>query len=356
MCRNNIDGLIGSSIRVWDGSELLFYDISSRQNLIRMTERKELEFEDVKDLFYSLRDAVNEAERFLLNPMFLLFNPEFIYRNLSTNRIEWIFYPSDTEPVSPEGLTELGEFLLEKVNHKNPDAVEVVYRFYRDTKEESFLLNNTIEMIEKIRSGLSAETIMPVNEQGEFFQDAPEPYFFADPEKQDTEQTPGIISKIVSFFTGWRKGKKDNDRNKNGNEDFDIMRGERRITKKEEDVQGDFWMKNEEKDYEETVLIGRRGGEERRELTEIRSGRVYSLEKLPVIVGKLPEEVDICLTDPSVSRLHARIYEENQTLWFEDCNSRNGSIINDLKLEANEKVQIAPGDRICIGTVEFLYN
>ena len=80
------------------------------------------------------------------------------------------------------------------------------------------------------------------------------------------------------------------------------------------------------------------------------------MSNLPVIAGKLKTEVDIVIDDPSVSRIHARFFEENENVWIEDLNSTNGVSVNDMPLEANEKVPLSPGDRILIGAVDFLYN
>lgn len=343
LCENDINGLIKGSIRIRDGEEFMFYDITSRQNLIRITGRRELEFEDVKTLFFSWQDAVSEAERYLISPMFFLCDPEYIYYNFSTNRTEWIFYPRDEEPDFPDGLNVLSEFLLEKVNHKDADAVDVAYQFYRDAKEDDFLLNNTIRMIEKANArgrNFAGETESPslmladaISEEEDFFRPS-----------EEKEGLSGVFSKIGSLFSGIGKGKK------TVTEEGSVP------VRKEIPGSEEYWMEMKEDESKETMLLGRREAEERRELTEIRSKKVYSLSNLPVIAGKLKTEVDIVIDDPSVSRIHARFFEENENVWIEDLNSTNGVSVNDMPLEANEKVPLSPGDRILIGAVEFLYN
>ncbi|MBR4581091.1 MAG: FHA domain-containing protein [Lachnospiraceae bacterium] len=41
---------------------------------------------------------------------------------------------------------------------------------------------------------------------------------------------------------------------------------------------------------------------------------------------------------------------------MEDLNSRNGCSINEINLESYEKVELSSGDRIRIGSVDFIYN
>jgi pSer/pThr/pTyr-binding forkhead associated (FHA) protein len=101
-------------------------------------------------------------------------------------------------------------------------------------------------------------------------------------------------------------------------------------------------------------MMGRR--EEVRILTAVKDGRTYALTKLPVLVGKPGQDVDIVLNDPSVSRLHAKFFEESGKIYLEDLNSTNGCTLNYMPLQANETVELASGDRISIGEVEFIYG
>ena len=103
------------------------------------------------------------------------------------------------------------------------------------------------------------------------------------------------------------------------------------------------------------MLIAVRG-EERRELKCVRDGKIYPLENLPVLIGKLKSEVDICIEDESVSRIHVRLFESGGKVWMEDLNSRNGTSVNEIDLDSYEKVELSAGDRIRIGSVDFIYN
>jgi urease gamma subunit len=58
-------------------------------------------------------------------------------------------------------------------------------------------------------------------------------------------------------------------------------------------------------------------------------------------------ECNLILDDPSVSRVHATIVNENDTLFLEDRGSRNGCIVNGNRITG--RVQLFDGDRITIG-------
>lgn len=55
-------------------------------------------------------------------------------------------------------------------------------------------------------------------------------------------------------------------------------------------------------------------------------------------------------------RIHARFFESDGKVFIEDLNSTNGSAVNEIDLEAYEKVELYPKDRIRIGNVDFIYN
>jgi len=359
-CRNDIEGLLKGIAKSRDGDEEMFYDISSKQNLLRIYERKEFGFDEVKELFYSWRDVTNEAERYLLNPVFLLCSPEFLYFDLSEKKYCWVFYPTDAQQNLPEGLSELSEFLLEKVNRRDFDAMDVIYRFHHDVKEGNFYLKEIIKTIEEIKvRDLEGEDVLETEEYLNQEMLHSENEEFAETAEEEEDFGERFLRKIGKIFAGRKKktdsraeGKEEGGKEKKQN--HEQIREEVSEVPKHDLPGGITWMEEEYEDTSRTVMMGRK--EEVRILTSVSDGRSYSLEKLPVLVGKPGQDVDIVLESPSVSRLHARFYEEGGKVFLEDLNSTNGCTLNLIPLQANERVELASGDRIRIGDVEFIYG
>ncbi len=362
-CRNDIKGLLKGRLKCTDGEEKLYYDISSRQSLSTVYEKNNICFSDVKNLFYSWTDAVKEAERYLLNTGFLVCSPEFIYLDPSSKRADWLFYPTDCETDYPEDLSDLAEFLLEKVDHKDADAVDIIYKFYRSQKEGTFLISEMIEMIEAVKTRFGDTE--PLEEHEEYIREE----FQADFKEPENEVSGSVFQKIGKLFSlkGNRRmgGEKEENyykkREQYNNPVKEKEMKEKEMREKEDrdlyEPGGVVWQesKTEEKCNNETVLIAAKP-EEARELKCIRDGKTYSLKELPVILGKMKGEVDICIEDESVSRMHVRFFESDRKIMMEDLNSKNGSSVNDINLESHEKVVLCPGDRIRIGLVDFVYN
>ena len=95
------------------------------------------------------------------------------------------------------------------------------------------------------------------------------------------------------------------------------------------------------------------------------TGRLYGRERgnridlrtLPVTIGKAPAYADYVLADPSISRVHARIYKgEEGGIEIRDLNSTNGTFINGVRLGPNEKARVQRGDEVRFGSVEYEYR
>jgi pSer/pThr/pTyr-binding forkhead associated (FHA) protein len=69
-----------------------------------------------------------------------------------------------------------------------------------------------------------------------------------------------------------------------------------------------------------------------------------------MLIGRLPE-CDVHLQDSLVSRMHARITVQNDSVVLEDLHSANGVYVNGLRI--GHSVALREGDRILIGTTEI---
>jgi pSer/pThr/pTyr-binding forkhead associated (FHA) protein len=76
----------------------------------------------------------------------------------------------------------------------------------------------------------------------------------------------------------------------------------------------------------------------------------HELEKGALLIGRLPE-CDVILNDGLVSRMHARLSVQGESVVIEDLHSTNGVFVNGRKVA--HSVTLSGGDRILIGTSEL---
>jgi diguanylate cyclase (GGDEF)-like protein len=86
-------------------------------------------------------------------------------------------------------------------------------------------------------------------------------------------------------------------------------------------------------------------------LTGVASGQMFKLPRGNTVLGRAPN-AEIRLVDDGVSRHHARLRLETDTLWVDDLESRNGTFVNGVKID--KPVALADGDKIQVGRTTVL--
>ncbi len=79
------------------------------------------------------------------------------------------------------------------------------------------------------------------------------------------------------------------------------------------------------------------------------------LKSYPFMLGRLEGQVDYCLNNPAIGKLHAEIKNTPEGFYICDMNSLNGTFVNDERIKSNEDVEIKNGDRITLGNEEFVF-
>lgn len=93
----------------------------------------------------------------------------------------------------------------------------------------------------------------------------------------------------------------------------------------------------------ETVVLNRSMPETTGAQLSFADGRTVPLRGRQWLIGKSPTDTDICLPQPTVSRIHARIWKKEEAYYIEDLHSRNGTMVGGQLLEPGEKRQLEPG-------------
>ena len=82
----------------------------------------------------------------------------------------------------------------------------------------------------------------------------------------------------------------------------------------------------------------------------------FELNKYKVIIGREAGSVDICLTESSVSKIHAVITEKNGVYYLCDQNSSNGTYLNNQRLNKMEEYRLNANDLIRFSNQEYIFN
>ncbi len=475
--RNRIPGLLVSSERYMEGRACLYYDISSRQSLEQLYLSARIGMKEIRGIIDNLAQVLDSMSEYLLEERFLILEPEYIYMDLETEQLFFLYYPFLEENKMGTRYLPLAEFFLEHVDHREEMAVSAAYQFYKMSKAESFMVGSFRTFLEKgmreekeqgeARAGAGKSEIWGVEYQNTKYQGI----------KYDYQGRYGTGRAVSCFYEeegpyeygaysdeewelekredGWQKGgepengrrqsgeqknkeqknrkRKDKDRKGKDRESRERKRsgaiallvvtavlfllicigiwylrpeGGKKIAgfvllaadglflliclwrataegpdeAEEEEPEEElpesndvFWEEYAPPGGEElegpTVYLSRSGTESVCPDPEYRRPRLtgmpdepdgrkteYSLERLPVLVGKQKSRAQILLSDASVSRIHARFVEQKGKTALIDLNSTNGTFVNGLRLEQEEVAVLEDGDELCFGNVRMKYE
>ncbi|MCM1143192.1 MAG: FHA domain-containing protein [Blautia sp.] len=121
---------------------------------------------------------------------------------------------------------------------------------------------------------------------------------------------------------------------------------------------GQAGWKEPAKQYGETIFVDmqKQNREYKLYALDKKNKKHIELTQFPFTIGKMAGCVDCVLADDSISRLHARIEEQDGKVLLTDMNSRNGTYKNGLRMSPSETVEIEPGDEIRFGKLNYCYR
>lgn len=359
--RGGIKGLLDGNLRYLNGNAYLYYDITSKQNVMQLFQKRSITREWVKDFLWSFRQIKLELDRFLLDEKNVLWYPEQVYQDLADNIFSFLYIPYYD---GNNGFEEFLEFLVEHMDYDDETLVECVYKIYDGFEQNGdvYLQNHIFEdakMLEQEKLTANKEAALPMdmrNGMSGDMEDAREPVSLLeafDEEETREKTTPHASGKkgIFSFLDSKRhknKAVKNNYRQK-----LKLSMEGAAVAEEFDYGKGDYEME----DYGRTIYV-----EEPREKEKIY--RLYSPEgkiltqlgEETLTIGKQKDEVDLVLDDFSVSRIHARITREEDGYYLEDMNSTNGTFKNGLYLQPYEKRKLQEEDEIRLGTVLLIFQ
>lgn len=145
---NTIDGLLKFRIRKTDNRSQFCYEITSRQPLKRFLETKTIDARQIRNLLLGIAQTLTRMEEYLLSEEQILLDPDYIYVDLDTFLPGLCLMPGRKGDF-PKEFSELLQFLLDKVDHQDKDAVVLIYSLYRESLKENYGLNDLLRWLMK---------------------------------------------------------------------------------------------------------------------------------------------------------------------------------------------------------------
>ena len=365
---NSVRRLLPCQERIVDGESYLYFEISSRQALAQFYDGRRMHTLQIAQILRAIVQVQEDMGEYLLDGAGLLMEPSCIFIDVETEELYFCFYPG----WRTEGnvYLQLADFFLEYVDHGQETAVNLAYQFYKSSKPESFVLASFMPWVEKecaaVSKKVSMESSVWISETNQHTEQA----YLADNQKYDTQSfcfEEAGANEIEDNAIGRDTARKENwikrlfHKKKSGRRYFENGHQKEEYPEESRSLWDVYADKLENREEGETIYFADLEKPLPKPegvpcLAEIGGTRQFSLETLPVTVGKLASRAEIVLDDPAVSRMHARFFSEINDLWLMDLNSRNGTIVNGKKLAPNEAVKVEFNDEIQFGRERFRFT
>lgn len=351
LSRGGIRYLLPCSLRYIDSNAYLYYDISSTQNLEQVFREKKITREWFKDFLWGMKQMRYELDRFLLEEDNIIWKPEHIYQDLEKNDFFFLYVPYYE---GEGGLMALFDFFVEHIEYSDETLVEFIYEIHEKVQRigKEYLQKQIHEDFEKLESRVKeSEEVSGAVEEGKL----PTETEVLQHEKEELWNKESS-KKGIRFF---REGRK---KRQAAKEDYrealrQKMEGRPVYAVCEE---SHYNEKQSEPDFMEeygkTIYIDDTVVNNTAALYKPDGEKAAELEKLPFVIGKKKDSVDLVINDYSASRIHARITREEGIYYIEDLNSTNGTYKNGLRLQPYEKRKLEKDDELKFGKTEYIYR
>lgn len=81
-----------------------------------------------------------------------------------------------------------------------------------------------------------------------------------------------------------------------------------------------------------------------------------SIRSFPCLLGREADVCDVIISEPAVSRRHAKLLLEHGEVFVEDVSEHNGTFLNDMKLPPLGRARLHTGDLITLGRAHIRVN
>ncbi len=388
---NDLACLLPFQMILADGAAEYWYDVSGMRSLATSCSVESLGAKQLRVLLEHIMELKSAMEEYLLDDANISFAADMVYYDQARDRIRFCYIPglggakaedgSGPAGVSPgnadgpgqgaAGIRELFEELLQHINHADPAAVRMGYEMYERSARAPFAMADCVDCLR-----IGEDT--PAKGEEAFTREQSAPW------QSVTSDSPDIRTDVenedVEFLDDWpqrgegHRKKRRHETKPQREKSVGMVREKRREFGLDKDVgKHRRKLREEEEDKEELLFALRSNSRERsadsgktevllpeesvQEWKLLYKGngveRDLAPENFPFLVGSDTRRVNGTLLARTVSRVHAKLYLEEDRLYVEDFNSTNGTYLNQQLLPMNTPAELKAGDRIVFATEEY---
>lgn len=136
---NRIYGFLPCVIQRHEAQTEYYYEITGRQSMELLYERRKLNFNQLKSLLKELLRVLEAAQEYLLDPGHFVLSPDSMYLDVRTEKLYLCYYPGYEKEIR-ETFLDVAEYLLGKLDKSDAEGIAFGYELYQSAQEPNFSL------------------------------------------------------------------------------------------------------------------------------------------------------------------------------------------------------------------------
>ena len=141
-----IDGILPIEQRSIDNKTFYYYEITAKQSMINILDRSKLSNESVKRIMHGILAAMERAYEYLIPEEDFNLTPEYIFMDVAASEPYICYIPGSSNNIRNQ-MNRLLEYLMNKIDYNDKDAVLLIYQLYAVSKEEEFTFDQIMAML-----------------------------------------------------------------------------------------------------------------------------------------------------------------------------------------------------------------
>lgn len=142
----NLNGILHLEQRTMDNEVSYYFDITAKQSLYNLYEKNAFTCEKVKKLLQNLILAIENAYEYLLIEDDFMITPEFVYIDVASGIPYLCYLPGYAKNIQ-EQMVSFIEYIMNKVDYNDKEAVLLVYSLYGACREEGYTLDHLMDIL-----------------------------------------------------------------------------------------------------------------------------------------------------------------------------------------------------------------
>lgn len=149
MLENKVNGLLSVKIDYKENQKKWYYEVFHMKTLEEIYSLKKMNYQELKEMIYSICQVVENSRKYFLNCDFILFQPEFIFIDLKTGRYYYCYWPMERQEDCKSKMIQLFREIMKWLDYQDKEAVELAYEMERIVVQDNYNLEQWKEVIEK---------------------------------------------------------------------------------------------------------------------------------------------------------------------------------------------------------------